>query len=138
MREAPALTGIGETSASPVPQTNPTATLGQDAFLRLLVAQLRHQDPLDPLSDNEFLGQMAQFSTLEQVTNVGQTLERLAFATQVAQALGLVGRTVTFERPDGTLGRGAVESVSFQNGAILLSIGGEREAITPDAVRSVA
>ena len=46
------------------------ARLGKDQFLKLFVAQLQHQDPMNPMQDTEFMGQMASFSTLEQVTNL--------------------------------------------------------------------
>ena len=62
-------------------------TLGKDDFLRLLITQLRYQDPLSPMEDKEFIAQMAQFSSLEQIRN----LYRL---NQVQQATSLLGRSV--------------------------------------------
>ena len=50
--------------------------MGKDAFLQLLVNQLRNQDPLNPVNDKEFLAQMAQFSTLEQMQNLNQSFEK--------------------------------------------------------------
>jgi flagellar basal-body rod modification protein FlgD len=56
--------------------TNTTgSTMDKDAFLKLLVTQLSHQDPLNPVEDKEFIAQMAQFSTLEQVQNLNKTME---------------------------------------------------------------
>lgn len=54
--------------------TDPNQKLDKDAFLKLLVTQLRHQDPLNPVEDKEFIAQMAQFSTLEQVQNLNKTM----------------------------------------------------------------
>ena len=59
-----------------------TKGLGQDAFLKLLVTQLGHQNPLKPQEDGQFIAQLAQFSSLEQLTQIQQTL------SQVADALG--------------------------------------------------
>ena len=62
--------------------TNRAGGLGREAFLQLLVTQLAHQDPMQPQSDSEFIAQLAQFSSLEQLTNIQQTL------TGIATALG--------------------------------------------------
>ncbi len=115
---------------------NPSSALGEDAFLKLLVAELRHQNPLDPMGGRDFMGQLAQFSTLEQIVALERTLEQVLFSTQVAQATALIGRLVTYERADGTTGEGRVDSVSFeQGGAIVLLVGEER--VAPSAIRSV-
>ena len=80
-----ATTPIGGTSATT--STNaPTARetgLGQDAFLQLLVTQLQHQDPTEPLKDAEFIAQLAQFSSLERLTGIQQTLENIGSALGV-------------------------------------------------------
>ena len=52
----------------------PQNALGQDAFLRILVTQMKNQNPLEPQKDTEFIGQMAQFSSLEQLTNLNKTM----------------------------------------------------------------
>src|SRR3954453_8706170 len=72
------------------------ASLGKDDFLKLFVAQLQHQDPMNPMQDGEFMGQMAQFSTLEQVTNSAKANDQMAANLGMSQALGLLGKTVTY------------------------------------------
>jgi len=69
-------------------QTVRESALGRDAFLQLLVTQLRYQDPLVPQSNGEFIAQLAQFSSLEQLTSMRQTLEaiHLVLARQAAAA----------------------------------------------------
>src|SRR3954463_494830 len=81
------------------------AELGKDQFLRLFVAQLQHQDPMNPMQDSDFMGQMASFSTLEQVSN-------MASDNAMSSAVGLIGRTVTYKGKDGVEHIGAVEKVS--------------------------
>ncbi|WP_353892094.1 flagellar hook capping FlgD N-terminal domain-containing protein [Proteinivorax hydrogeniformans] len=82
-------------------------TLDKDDFLKILVAQLKHQDPLAPQDDNEFINQMTQFSSLEQVMNIGGKMEKmLEMATQSSglsgtNAFALVGKNVEVETQDG-------------------------------------
>jgi flagellar basal-body rod modification protein FlgD len=60
--------------------TTGTKGLGRDAFLQLLVTQLAHQDPMKPQADGEFIAQMAQFSSLEQLQQIQATLEGIRVA----------------------------------------------------------
>jgi flagellar basal-body rod modification protein FlgD len=57
--------------------------MGRDAFLKLLVTQLQHQDPTKPQADGEFIAQLAQFSSLEQLTGMQQTLQKIGVALGV-------------------------------------------------------
>ena len=95
----------------------PSGTLGKDDFLKLFVGQLRHQDPLNPVEDAEFMGQMAQFSSLEQLTNVTKTLE-------TDRAFSLIGRAVTYTAKDGKPTTGTVEKVVLDQGTATLTIDG--------------
>ena len=75
-----------------------SSTLGKDEFLRLLVAQLKNQDPLNPMDNSQFVAQTAQFSSLEQLQNMNKTLDRLAANSGnggAASASALLGKTVT-------------------------------------------
>jgi flagellar basal-body rod modification protein FlgD len=72
-------------------------TLGKDDFLKLLITQLKNQDPLNPLDQNQFLAQTAQFASLEQLQTINKALEDLkatGSATSITQAAALLGRTV--------------------------------------------
>ncbi len=71
--------------------------MGKDEFMRLLIAQLEHQDPLEPTDNGEFIAQMAQFSSLEGISNLNSTVENFGASmqsTQALQASTLVGRSV--------------------------------------------
>ena len=81
------------------PSAEPTATqdLDKDSFLKLLVTQLQNQNPLEPMENTEFIGQMAQFSSLEQQVQTNSNLSELALATSAqisSQAVNLVGKQV--------------------------------------------
>lgn len=70
--------GPTTTRADQMPGTaEKTDSLGRDAFLRLLVTQLQHQDPTRPQADGEFLAQLAQFSALEKLTDIAESIQRV-------------------------------------------------------------
>ncbi len=85
-------------------------TLDKDDFLKLLVTQLSHQDPTQPMEDREFIAQMAQFSALEQMTNLNREFSQMAKMFASGQAIQLLGKTV--ELMDGeSIVRGKVTEV---------------------------
>ena len=94
--EIPGVTSIDNTIKQKV-ERNGGGELGKDDFLKLLIAQLSAQDPLDPMGAQDFSAQLAQFSGLEQMTNVNTNLEiiqKLETASQNNSALNLIGKTV--------------------------------------------
>ncbi|ROR30768.1 flagellar basal-body rod modification protein FlgD [Mobilisporobacter senegalensis] len=96
-------------------------TLGKDAFLKLLAAQMKYQDPLNPSTDTEYVAQLATFSQLEQMQNLNTTSTN-------TQAFGLVGKNVIMKTVD-TGGNtsyvsGRVDFATMTNGAAYLSING--------------
>jgi flagellar basal-body rod modification protein FlgD len=113
---------IGYTPTTP--STSSTNGLGKDTFLKLLVAQMRQQNPMDPTDDKEMIAQMTQFSMLEQITNVATANTDIAAASRVSQAVTLIGRTVTYMAADGTTQTGAVEQVAVVDGKPSLTVGG--------------
>jgi len=104
----------------------PNSDLDRNAFLNLLVTQLRHQDPLNPMDDREFIAQMAQFSALEQMQNLNTTMSNSASFNMIGQTIaGVSINPVTGARTE-VLGR--VEGVRVQNSEAWLIVGmGENE-----------
>ena len=70
----------------------PKQELGKDDFLQLLIAQLTHQDPTSPMEDTQFIGQMAQFSSLEQMTNMNKNFAALSDMLTGSSAVNMVGK----------------------------------------------
>lgn len=97
--------------------TKGTGTLGKEAFLQLLVAQMKYQDPLNPSSDTEWVSQMAQFSALEQMQNLNTTMTN-------AQAFSLIGQTVEVNTDNGPI-EGVVDYVNVSDGVAYVAIDGK-------------
>ena len=77
-------------------------SLGKDDFLKLLIAQLSNQDPTSPIENTEFIAQMAQFSSLEQMTNMSAEFTKLAGVFRVSEASSMLGKTVELNVGDTT------------------------------------
>jgi len=95
--------------------------LGKDDFLKILIAQLTHQDPLDPLKDRDFIAQMAQFSALEQQMNIAKGIEGLS-KLSMASAVNYVGRTVGYTDDQGQDAAGVVKFVEMKDGSVTLHL----------------
>jgi len=74
--------------------------LDKDDFLKILITQLQHQDPTNPMQDKEFIAQMAQFSSLEQMTNMASSFGKLSSVLNSSEAQSLLGRTVEVTEGD--------------------------------------
>ena len=106
----------GTASASSV--SNPNAILGQDGFLQLLVAEMQNQDPMSSSQDpTQTVTQMAQFSSVEQLTNLFQS-------AQQSQSIALIGKTVAYTDSNGNAGSGVVNSVVFNQGSPVIDVDG--------------
>jgi flagellar basal-body rod modification protein FlgD len=91
---------------------------------------------MSPVGSQEFMSQMAAFSTLEQVTNMAVAGEEQKQMMAVNQSLALVGHQVTYTKEDGSTAEGKVESLEFGEEGFSLTIGGEAE-VPPGAVTKV-
>ena len=95
--------------------------LGKDDFLKLLITQLSNQDPTNPMENTEFIAQMAQFSSLEQMTNMNESFGRMASMINSSQAATTIGKTVEIDASDTTT-RGVVEATTMgQNPQVLVN-----------------
>jgi flagellar basal-body rod modification protein FlgD len=111
--------------------------MGKDQFLKLFVAQLQHQDPMNPMNDSEFMGQMASFSTLEQVSNLAAANERIASNLTSTSAIGLIGRTVSYVDENDEIQTGKVDKVTTAGGKPVLTVNGV-DGIDPATITQVA
>ena len=111
--------------------------LGKDDFLKLMVAQMKNQDPMNPADDKDNIAQMAQFSSLEQITNLATATQDLANRMSLTQNVGMLGHTVTYTGADGTALSGTVDGMNLdKNGAATLSVAGQT-GVDPTSITSV-
>ncbi|WP_029689036.1 flagellar hook capping FlgD N-terminal domain-containing protein [Thermoanaerobacter sp. A7A] len=106
--------------------------LGKEDFLKLLVTQLKNQDPLSPMDDKEFIAQLAQFSTLEQMQNMNNSFNAI-------RAINLIGKSINAninENGNVRTVMGKVDTIYKQNGEYFLEVG--NVDVPLDAVTSVS
>jgi len=130
----------GVSSNDPLSLSQPSGgdALGKDAFMRLLVQQMRNQDPLEPAKNEEMLAQLAQFQNLEEMDELNGNIVGLAvlqqanaLLQQVTSASGLIGKQVEYlHGADGATRWGTVDSVRVEDGVATLSIGGQSVPLT--------
>jgi flagellar basal-body rod modification protein FlgD len=97
-----------------------SSSLGKDDFLKILMTQLQNQDPLNPMQDQDFISQMATFSSLEQMTNLNTSMDNFvksAAQNQFMQASSMIGKTVTYLDNQDNEMTAVVKSVLFKDGS---------------------
>ncbi len=96
--------------------------LGKDDFLKLLMTQLQNQDPSSPMDNTEFIAQMATFSTLEQMVNIGEKLDKILENNSLASGSELIGKQVTWKDADDQEISAIVKSVLMKDGQIQFEV----------------
>ncbi|MED4553204.1 flagellar hook assembly protein FlgD [Lysinibacillus capsici] len=132
----------------PTKQTG-NSELGKDAFLQLLITQLQHQDPTNPMDDREFISQMAQFSSLEQMQNMTKAIESLLSSQQQSQMMNyatFIGKEVKWHEiteekdekgnPVVNEGTGVIESLKFVDGSVVFKLADGKE-ISPGNISGI-
>lgn len=137
--QPPAYT-FGTTSGSSPATSGSTSTqtLGQDDFLKLLVAELKYQDPSKPADGTAFMAQTAQFSTVQKLSSLTDLTTQLLAAQQVTGAASLVGRTVTYTDGNGVDTSGLVTAVLKDPSGISLLVGTSSTPVAFDQIKEVA
>jgi flagellar basal-body rod modification protein FlgD len=105
--------------------------MGKDEFLDLLVTQLKNQNPLEPMDNKEFISQMAQFSSLEQMNNMNSGMNDFLKFQKISQAGSLVGKKV--EILDSNTGQnitGMIEKANVTGETATVTVNGEQHSIS--------
>ena len=125
-RVAPSMTvtqALAGASGSGTTAKSPTDAMGSDTFLKLLVAQLKYQDPSKPADATAMMGQTAQFQMVEKLQQLADQNTQMLSEQQATSAIALVGRSVSYTEGDKTQ-HGVVDSLRLTPGGPVLSIGG--------------
>lgn len=136
---AAATTSNTAATSSRTSTTSSTGTKSVDSqmFLQLLVAQLRNQDPMNPTDSQQFLGQMAQLQTVDQLTSISQMLQAQQEMDALSQSLMLIGKKVEYSDATGQAKQsGTVQGVQFDQGLPTLIVDGK--SVLPGDVVSVS
>jgi len=115
-----AVDAIGLAASSTAPAKN-TTSISQDDFMQILLTQLRFQDPLKPVDDEQFVAQLAQFSALEITREQSDKIDSLLTIEGADQAIGLMGKTVQ-TGADQNNAVGTVTAISFSSGTPQLTV----------------
>ena len=100
-------------------------TLGQDAFLKLLVAQLRYQDPTNPADSQQFMAQTAQFTSVEKLEEIAAAMKTMTQGDGIATIANLVGKTIQTTDHLGNVLEASVTAGRLDDGVILVTDGGD-------------
>lgn len=129
------ITGIKAEAPEAVERV-PVKMLGQNEFLKLLVTQMQNQDPMKPVSDTEFIAQMAQFSSLEQTKTMSADITKLRQGNDFLQATNLLGKEVRLSLGDMAFTKGIVTDLNVKDGEARIIVGDK--TYTLDQVNSVS
>jgi flagellar basal-body rod modification protein FlgD len=121
-------TGTAGTQLTPTGTTgtsfaNPSANLGENDFLKLMMDQLQNQDPLNPSDPTQYMSELASFSSLEQETQIATSTSSAATQQASSSALGLLGHTVSYQDSSGVTQSGIVSKIDFTSSGPSLTIG---------------
>lgn len=109
------------TVGSTAPVSLQSNSLGMQDFLKILLTQLTYQDPLKPMDNQQFMAQMAQFTSLEQTQQLNNKIETLITNQAALQSVGLIGRTVDIATDSGPIS-GSVTALSLSGDSPLLTV----------------
>jgi len=105
--------------------------IGQDQFMKLMAAQLSYQNPLEPTSQEDFLGQLAQFSTLSGIEQLNSNFDDLFKLQSLTQGASLVGKNITyFSQANKADATGVVSAASVVDGGLVVQVNGEKVALS--------
>ncbi len=124
-----AISNVSNSSPSTAPSSassSTSGTLNQQQFLQLLTAQLKAQDPMNPVSAPDFTSQLAQLNTVSGLQQLNTSIQQMLQLQQLGQGAALIGKTVSYTGSgNSSSGQGVVQGVTVQNGQLQVQVGGQ-------------
>ncbi len=106
--------------------TNAVSAINQDQFLQLLIAQLQNQDPLNPITDQQFINQLTALNTVQGIQSLNASFAQMLQLQQLTQGTSLIGRQVEYTPTGGEATTGVVSALAVQDGTFVLSVGADQ------------
>lgn len=103
--------------------------LESDQFMQILLAQLTHQNPLEPMNNAEMMSQFSQLNSLQELRDIHAAVDKLSSSNQVLYLASLIGKTVKVNRPDGNYLEGVVEEVITEKDNLQVRVGTEEVSV---------
>lgn len=118
-------TSSNQASAYSAAQTNKTTTGQVDTaqFMQLLLAQLTHQNPLEPMSNSEMMSQFSQLNSLQELRNINSSMTVVSSANQTTYTASLIGKTIKANGPEGKIIQGVVDGAILEKNNLQLRMG---------------
>ena len=130
-----AVSGVTSTATATATTTAPSNQVDGQMFLKLLVAQLKYQDPMNPAKGTEFLAQTAQFTMVEKINELAKSMTEVLASERQASAGNMIGRWVSATTAEGTEVNGVVTGTRLESGGPILTVGDTEVALS--AVKEV-
>jgi flagellar basal-body rod modification protein FlgD len=107
------ISNVNQLAANTSAAVNAAASnaLDADQFMQILMAQLTHQNPLEPMNNNEMMSQFSQLNSLQELREIHTAMDNVSASNQTTYLAGMIGKTVKVNRPDGKFLEGVVEGV---------------------------
>lgn len=125
-------TSTNSTNSTSSTTTQSSNTVDYNTFLQLLIAEMKNQDPTNPMDTSQYMSQFAQLSSVEQAMQTNTKLDSLLSSQALSQADGLIGKNVSFTDSTGATFTGKVASISINsNGSVATLDDGTKVAVGP-------
>jgi flagellar basal-body rod modification protein FlgD len=107
-------------------QGTASATKGNNDFMTLLLAELTHQNPMEPLKDNEMMSQYTSLNSVQELQSIRAMMTQMGQGSQIGYAASLIGKYATVNKTNGDQLKGEVTAVTIEAGKVMIQIGEEK------------